>query len=80
MECRKCGLPDEIMAAGGQAIARWKRKPVRREISVSESGLVSTTVIADPLSKRARKLARKSGHKRGRIKQGHVLGHGRQHA
>jgi threonine synthase len=59
MMCRKCGLPDEIRTAGPQAVARWKRNPVRREVAVSESGLVSTTIIGTGQSKAERRRERK---------------------
>ena len=64
MQCKACGLPDEVVHAGPQAVARWKRKPLRREVSVSESGLVTVTTVQPTASKSQRKQLRMTPHHR----------------
>lgn len=57
MQCSKCGLPDEIRLEGPRAIARWKRKPTRREIKV-EGSVGTVVMIGNDQSKAERRRER----------------------
>lgn len=64
--CKSCGCPDEVIAGGAKAIARWKRRPW--SVTPSESGIVNYT--GSVLSKNQVKRARVAGQQRRRNKHG----------
>lgn len=66
MQCRHCGLPDEVRSQGPRAIARWRRAPY---LVVPKNGIYQIEYQCSfNLSKRARKQhARYPGARKQRL-------------
>ena len=58
--CKKCGLPDEVAAQGGRAVARWKRTAIVHPADPQQAQALR------PHGERAAQKARKHGRPRGK--------------